>query len=654
MKLVILLAVAGLGQAADNSQVQKVIQLLKDLQKKTLTEMDAEEVAFTKFSEWCRVTENDRSKQIQDGKDESEQLQATIDESKSKIADLSQEIEDLVNKLANADMDMKNRNSDREKAKAEYEAEHADLSESVDALTRALVVLKKRERGSVAQASLTQVSNLPSITPEVKGMIAAFLDDKQDDDFMDRKNPQAAAYESHSDGIIGMLEKLQAEFEDQRNKVVKAEMNAKHSHDMAIQDLTGTVAEGKKVKARQSQLLESTQKTLGQAEGDLTSTQQELAADEAYLGEMNAMCKKKADEYPVRRELRMGEQTAINKAVEILSSKLGLVQTSLLQVSSLEPNQSDAIHFLFKQAQKLHSDNLSQLAEKMADDPFKKVKKMIFDMINKLKNQANEEAEHKGWCDGEMQTNAQVRQDKEIEVDKLVSEVDSLSSEVSKLTEDLAELEKGIAENQAAQEEATIKRKEENRRNIRSIRDAKDAQLAVSEATQVLKEFYEKAKGAMLTQIEAEAQQDPSEDAPEIFESSNPIGQDSAGGIVGFLDVINQDFAQAEAETEAAEADAQNEYDKFMSTSKRDLAVAERTRDNKTKRKEEAALTLTQTEADLRNSEEELGAANRYHQKLIPSCVHKPMSYEEKVAKREAEIQSLKEALRILEDTQTD
>ena len=48
---------------------------------------------------------------------------------------------------------------------------------------------------------------------------------------------------------------------------------------------------------------------------------------------------------------------------------------------------------------------LSVLAARAAADPFGKVRKMIKDMIIKLMEEANEETEHKGWCDGELGAN---------------------------------------------------------------------------------------------------------------------------------------------------------------------------------------------------------------------------------------------------------
>ena len=59
---------------------------------------------------------------------------------------------------------------------------------------------------------------------------------------------------------------------------------------------------------------------------------------------------------------------------------------------------------------------------------------------------------------------------------------------------------------------------------------------------------------------------------------------------------------------------------------------------------------LSDTEGDLKGTEKELQSALFYYEKIKPQCVDAGVSYEERVAKREAEIESLKTALKILSD----
>merc|ERR1719506_2894129 len=61
-----------------------------------------------------------------------------------------------------------------------------------------------------------------------------------------------------------------------------------------------------------------------------------------------------------------------------------------------------------------------------APDPFKNVRKLINEMIQRLLNEAAEEAEHKGWCDTEMGKSEIQKGHKEKEVKSLTSKVEEM------------------------------------------------------------------------------------------------------------------------------------------------------------------------------------------------------------------------------------
>merc|ERR1719401_1029864 len=172
---------------------------------------------------------------------------------------------------------------------------------------------------------------------------------------------------------------------------------------------------------------------------------------------------------------------------------------------------------------------------------------MIKDLIVRLMEEANEEAEHKGWCDTELSTNEQTRKEKTAAVETLHAEIDQLEASIAKLTEDITDLTAAVAELDAAMAKATKLRNEEKAKNTETIADSQEAQTAVAQALTVLKEFYAKAAEAT-----ALIQQQP--EAPEIFESPYKGLQAENGGVVGMLEVIESDFARLESDTKAAEA----------------------------------------------------------------------------------------------------
>merc|ERR1740123_304203 len=246
--------------------------------------------------------------------------------------------------------------------------------------------------------------------------------------------------------------------------------------------------------------------------------------------------------------------------------------------------------YLHRRANQLNSRVLSALSVRVADDPFAKVKKMIKDLIVRLMEEANEEAEHKGWCDTELATNEQTRKEKTEAVEVLHAEIDQLEASIAKLSLEIVELTQAVSDLNAAMATATQLRADEKAKNEQTIKDAGEAQTAVAQALTVLKEFYAKAGDAT-----ALIQQTP----PSIFESPYNGMQSEKGGVIGMLEVIESDFARLEADTTAAEATAQKTYDTFMTDSKVDVAAKSKDIEHKDAKKQDENQALTTRSSDL-------------------------------------------------------
>merc|ERR1719163_1579719 len=117
------------------------------------------------------------------------------------------------------------------------------------------------------------------------------------------------------------------------------------------------------------------------------------------------------------------------------------------------------------------------------------------------------------------------------------------------------------------------------------------------------------------------------------------------------LEVILSDFNRLEEETKAAEEQSQKEYDEFMADSEADKAAKTKDMEHKTVKKQDQEQALEERKTDLQGTKEELQAALEYYDKLKPACIEVGVSYEERVAKRKEEIESLQQALQILEGT---
>merc|ERR1719281_1088097 len=204
----------------------------------------------------------------------------------------------------------------------------------------------------------------------------------------------------------------------------------------------------------------------------------------------------------------------------------------------------------------------------------------------------------------------------------------------------MADLTEALKELDTAMTDATQDRLAAKAKNEETIQEAKDAQTAVEEATAVLKDFY--AKSAQATSLVQ--QQQPEADAPETFDKPYTGMGTSGGNVVDFLEVILSDFARLESETTSQEATEAEEYDKFMFESKKDSAMKANEKKHASEKKTDKESALHSTEEELKVTQEELDKAMEYFDKLKPTCVDSGITYEERVKRREEEIQSLSEA----------
>merc|ERR1719311_457372 len=237
--------------------------------------------------------------------------------------------------------------------------------------------------------SLLQVSALHLLPPETKSALMAFLQQGEDPSAT-YSAPEANAYEFQSGGIVDMLEKLKKQFKDQKLGLEEDEMTAQHGYESIMQELTDNIENAEAEIARRSKVKAEREQDKADAEKDLAQTTADRDEDQKYLDDLTALCTQKRADFAKRQELRQGELDAIDKAIEIISSaavagaaekhlpqllQSGAVSFAQLRSNDQNPLQERVAAFLASRGDDLKSKLLSLVAQKVADDPFKKVKK---------------------------------------------------------------------------------------------------------------------------------------------------------------------------------------------------------------------------------------------------------------------------------------
>merc|ERR1719223_1322901 len=242
----------------------------------------------------------------------------------------------------------------------------------------------------------------------------------------------------------------------------------------------------------------------------------------------------------------------------------------------------------------------------------------------KLEKEAKEEATEKAYCDQEMMKTEAQKGELKDDVAKLSAKIDQDTSKSATLMEDIKEIEAELAKLTKSQSEMDKIGQAEHDAFLASKKDLEQGLRGVRQALQLLRDYY------------------ASEDS---F-----VQQPAAGAnIVGMLEVVENDFASSLSKETAEEEDAQAEYDEVTQENK--VTKTMKTQDLKYKTKQVKGLKKSTADfsADRDSIDTELSAVNEYYAKLKDRCVAKPETYEERKARREAEINGLKQALQILD-----
>merc|ERR1719405_176794 len=132
------------------------------------------------------------------------------------------------------------------------------------------------------------------------------------------------------------------------------------------------------------------------------------------------------------------------------------------------------------------------------EDPFAKVKGLISEMIERLLQEAAEDAAHKAYCDKEMSEKKAKKEELTDEITALTTKIDKMSADSAKLKEEVAILSKELADLAKSQAEMDKLREEENAAYVKNKAEMEEGLEGIKLALKVLREYY--AKGASFLQ----------------------------------------------------------------------------------------------------------------------------------------------------------
>jgi len=620
--------------AASASPVTKVVEMLSKMQAGVQADAEKEQQTYEEFADWCKSTAVEKQHSLKDSKEDATAFAATVEKASATIVSSAAKIEETTAALSTAEADLAKATAERKAAHAAYLKVDAELAQTVDALGRAHSIITRNP--SLIQAS---AESFDAITDALGTIVDAqqvnLADKKQLASLLQDMQPQASVknYENHSGGIAQVLDDMKEKAEEQRAAAQKEEMESKFAFDMVKQSLENLMKSGNDELAKAKAAKAAAEEEKAQAEGDLAAEKTDIKGTSKELETLQHDCMTRASEFEASQAESKEEMAALTKAKTIIQETTGGAAaqsySSFVQIkSSRKLRVAKLIHEMGVAHPELNSMATrveSLLSVSTHGDVFGKVKTMIVNMVDKIQNEMEKDAEEHGFCVKETTESEAKRDAHQGTVDKLTARIDKSTALISKLKEESARLTQELAALAAQEAELTAIRQKEKAAFDVAEKDLSAGVEGVRMALGVLRDYYGQGEAASFVQTK------------------------DASGIIGMLEVAEADFSKGLADRRAEEDEAVAEFEEFTGDAK--VTRASKGAEIKGKTHEAAQLekAVGDSTSDRASTQEELDSVMKYLESLRKRCEVKAPTFEERQAKRNQEIEGLKNALEILE-----
>jgi len=667
------------------SPVEKVVKLLEELSTQLKTDLKVDQQIFDKFACWCENTGGKKAADLVQLEQAIFELKQEVLELKGTVAVLAKEISDLSTRIADNEASQKSATAVRSKENEEWQKEKAEYEEAIDALERAIKVLSGAgTKTGLLQDSLATsafmrmqaktsirsvVRALPShssLMPKQLAAIDSFVQMLEEPSDVPEGVTAATADASYSPAsatVQGILKDMYDTFTADIEKLTQEEATKQRDFEDLIATLTEELNLMNAEVLKKEEEKAAKEQELAQVAQELDDTQKELDETIAFFEKLKADCLAKHEEWTARKEGYTMELEGIKKALEILTSdearalfnkaiKPGM-ETSFMQLnmdSSMKGASLKAYEALKASAKKSHSLRLASLAatvRTMGVGHFDKVIEEIDKMIEELKAEEKEDIKQRDWCKDEYQENSEEKAEVKWLIKNNEAMIVKLTGVIEKLVEEIEETVKTIDETKKQIEEMEIARKAEHDEFKIAKKDDEDAIALLEKAKKVLGEYYEK-EGIDMGPIEGSSKllQEPEfaiskDQAPDATFKAKGHRKNQSKGIISILTMIIEDLEAEIKNGIKEEVAAQTEFEKNVDAAKKLIESLEEKKTNLEEDKAETEQKRDDEEETKKSNEEKLALNEEYLKSIKPDCDWMLNSFDERVAKRKAEMNGL-------------
>jgi len=693
----------------EGTPISRVVNLLKEMGATLKKEMDEDEELYEKLACWCNNNKYEKNEAIEAAEAQIADLEAKIEALTAKIAELKTLIAETTKDLAANTEELNTATELRQKQLKEMHGYELDAIQNIENLKAAIIVLGKHH-AAFPQISLLGVKDSShhkkgkdspserqfdtfmrkhdfaddsSVVKTADVAVTKFFQDQsgsevpasssapkspwsnQDQTTVSKamhsvnaflqshgRSVVSLGYAPQSGEILGIMKQLKEEMEGDLSEEQKTEAARAGAFDELREAKTAEIAAQEKLLEEKKAELAQAEFDVANAKEDLEMVQGSLSEDEKTLIEMTKTCKEADDNFLMRKKSRMEEIQAVSATIEILTSDEArdtfngaykFVQVE--QSSTGSQKRKRAAQLLRSAAKRNNAPQLSVLASSVELDAFTEVKKMIDDLIVKLKTQQADEVKKKDWCDSEFQENTmQTMKAEDLQKDQ-TQQIEDLDTSIKTLKDEIGAAKSQIAEMQLMMQRAGEARVKENTDFQKTVMDQVATQEILAKALDKLATFYDLLQVKEKQGHSAQANSKHNGKQPAQMEYKKSAG---GSGVMSMIEKLIYDAKELEADSKKSESEAQAAYEEYVANTNASVLELQTAVVTKSEELAVAEKTLVETQEALEGTTQDLEDLAKYKAGLHEDCDYLLKNFQIRQESRQAEIESLQQALQIL------
>jgi len=630
-------------EALENAKnaLADVIELVQNMLKEFLAQHEEIMDNWKKYTKWADDSEMEKQEFIMENKKIVMATQASKSSNEQQVQKLSEELLTFDEDLGKTTKSIGVLEKMRKEEKAQFEVTLSDVTKTVAAVVKAIEILHGHQ---ATAADLMEVRDRMQLALTEYGIHSplATQTNVQKLDSLLQTNSRSGEPDVN---VVDMLSDLREQLESRKQDLIAKESESQRQYEATLISKQSDLSKMNQVKEHKAARKSDREAAIEQCMATLDQAQTEIADAQGFLTKLSedrAVATKEHGERITMLKAETGATQAALDALQAVQANTMGTPAAFLQTGSMTKSKTRAkaslysglksgtaieVERLIELGNQIKNTELVDLATRIKQDYMSTEQKSHFDdsgfgpimeLINNLitqleEEQAAETSQHE-WCNTEKETGVSAQQEREGNLEGLKGSIESFTTQIAQLKTVIEHLQSEI---DRVNEETRI---------------AKEIRASEHEIFLAAKKDHEEVIGAINMAMEAAGQFDGATSALELLQ-----------------DLLNR-YTAALQEILHAEEVAQKAHDDLV---KRNTQFVKETTDmmnGKIGERRSVINTLADSKLDMKTNLLELHEVSKYLNDLRSSCDDIRSTYEERKARREAEITALKEALEVISD----